>query len=42
MWPTEAFTMNSEPKYWEIVLAFAGDSTMTKEREPEDPAVAVV
>jgi len=29
MWPTEASTTYSSPKYVDIFLAFAGDSTMT-------------
>src|SRR5438094_2730014 len=29
MWPTEAFTVYPEPRYFLIVFAFAGDSTTT-------------
>jgi hypothetical protein len=29
MWPTEACTSYPLPRYWAIVLALAGDSTMT-------------
>ena len=31
IWPTEGRTSNSGPRYWEMVLAFAGDSTMTND-----------
>ena len=30
MWPTEATTSKSLPRYFLMVLAFAGDSTMTR------------
>ena len=29
-WPTEAFTVKSRPRYFLIVFALAGDSTMTR------------
>jgi hypothetical protein len=31
MWPTEARTSNPLPRYFSIVFAFAGDSTMTSD-----------
>jgi len=30
MWPTDAFTVKPEPRYFLIVFAFAGDSTTTR------------
>ena len=30
IWPTLDLTIYSSPKYFEIVLAFAGDSTITR------------
>ena len=30
IWPTLDSTMKSDPRYFDIVLAFAGDSTITR------------
>ena len=36
-WPTEARTSKPRPRYFLMVLAFAGDSTMTRLGPPSTP-----
>jgi hypothetical protein len=40
MWPIDDLTSKSEPRYLFIVLAFAGDSTMT--RDLYEPVFAIL
>src|SRR5687768_6180657 len=37
-WPTVAFTSYPEPRYFPMVLALVGDSTMTSAPRPPPPA----
>ena len=41
IWPTEACTSYPSPRYWAIVLAFAGDSTITSFFVPDTGLLAV-
>src|SRR5581483_903107 len=40
MWPTDAFTVKPEPRYFLMVFAFAGDSTTTSALSRLDDAFA--